>query len=112
MLNVSYTMRITFDRFPEILAKFPRVTTAAVQKATMDIARLAAMNAPVDTGYLANSINGVVSGDSGKVRSSAEYWAFVEYGTYKMAAQPFVTPAVEAVGPQFVEAMQRLVESL
>ena len=111
-MNVNYTMRITFDRFPEILAKFPRATTAAVQKATMDIARLAAMNAPVDTGYLANSIEGKVTGAGGQVTSSADYWAYVEYGTYKMAAQPFVAPAVEAVGPQFVEAMRRMVESL
>ena len=111
-MDVSYTMRITFDRMPELMAKIPRETALIVQKATMDIATQSVMNAPVDTGYLANSINGEVSGDSGKVTSSAEYWAYVEYGTYKMAAQPFVAPAVEAVGPQFVEAMQRLVESL
>lgn len=111
-MKINYTMRITFDRMPELMAKIPRETALIVQKATMDIALQTVMNAPVDTGYLANSIEGKVNNAGGQVTSGAEYWAYVEYGTYKMAAQPFVTPAVEAVEPQFVEAMRRMMESL
>jgi len=50
---------------------------------------------PVDTGFLQESIH-VEKGDSlGEYRvvADAEYAKFVEYGTHKMAAQPFITPA-------------------
>ncbi|MNV89190.1 hypothetical protein D3C71_1834640 [compost metagenome] len=30
----------------------------------------------------------------------ASYWRYLEFGTKKMAAKPFLTPAAEANGPQ------------
>ena len=50
---------------------------------------------PVDTGFLQSSIHGDGSDTDGKVEALAEYAQYVEYGTWKMAAQPYFTPAVE-----------------
>lgn len=52
--------------------------------------------APVDTGRLRNSINSTVEGNTAIVGTNVEYAIYQEFGTYKMAAQPFMMPALEA----------------
>ena len=42
------------------------------------------------------------------VAVGASYGLFVEYGTSKMAARPFLIPAAEKVQPAFLAAMSRL----
>lgn len=56
---------------------------------------MAAGQCPVDTGYLQSSIRGSGGDTDGEVEASAEYAQYVEYGTWKMAAQPYFTSAVE-----------------
>lgn len=59
--------------------------------------------APVDTGRLRSSIR-MISGEDAdgfyvEVGTNVEYAVFVEYGTTRAAAQPFLRPALaEAVG--------------
>lgn len=50
--------------------------------------------APVDTGHLKNS--GFVAGSRGQwtIGFSADYAHFQEFGTSKMAAHPFLRPAI------------------
>ena len=57
---------------------------------------------------------GVVSGKRAKVGKTksgkskdAYYWRFVEFGTVKMAARPFLRPAFEAKKLEAVEAIRR-----
>ncbi len=50
---------------------------------------------PVDTGNLRNSITHEVEGKEARVGTNVEYAPFVELGTSKMAAQPFLNPALE-----------------
>ncbi len=82
---------------------------AATAKAAQDIEAGAKALARVDTGNMRNSINSRGSGLTWLVHSPAEYSIFNEYGTYKMGAQPFMTPATEAVKPSYLAAMGRLV---
>jgi HK97 gp10 family phage protein len=54
---------------------------------------------PVDSGNLRNSIHGSVEVGSpteivGKVATSTEYAPYVEFGTSKMGARPFLWPAL------------------
>jgi len=51
--------------------------------------------APVDTGNLRNSITHEVEGKEARVGTNVEYAPFVELGTVKMAAQPYLNPALE-----------------
>lgn len=71
------------DRFAEALAR--------------DAEGGAKQRAAVDTGFMRNSI-AVEKVGPGQRRLfvGAAYGPFVEFGTWKMAAQPFVIPAVEA----------------
>lgn len=63
---------------------------------------------PVDTGYLQASIGASTDGGSyAEFWADAEYAQYVEYGTYKMGAQPYFQPALDQALEVFItEAMQ------
>lgn len=46
------------------------------------------------------------------VRASAPYADFLEYGTYKMAARPFMRPAVQRIKEQFGAVLARVVKDI
>lgn len=75
------------------------------------VAATSAQNAPVDTGALRNSIT-AMSGMTGEltytVSDGVEYGVYQEFGTSKMAAQPFMTPAIEAWKNRFLAAFAEL----
>lgn len=55
----------------------------------------AKMLAPVDTGRLRNSLTHTVEGDAAYIGTNVEYAPYVEYGTRRTKAQPFLKPAVQ-----------------
>lgn len=70
----------------------------AVAEIALNIERGAKQACPVDTGRLRSSI-GVDFEEGGlaaSVGSNVEYAEHVEYGTSRMAAQPYLTPAKES----------------
>ena len=85
-----------------------------VRKTAADIQRDAKILAPVDTGNLRNSISTTTTGDgrtesmTAEIGPTANYGIFVELGTRKMRAQPYLFPAADRHEPAFVEAMARL----
>lgn len=63
----------------------------------------------VDTSTLINSITSEMEGPATAiVYTDVEYAPYLEYGTSRMAARPFLTPAVEAVRPAFLGACRDL----
>lgn len=58
---------------------------------------------PVDTGFLQSTIDAWNDGYTCECEASAEYAQYVEYGTWKMNAQPYFTPALEAGVMAFME---------
>ena len=123
-----------FNRFPELAAQFGPILSQVVRKTALDLQAQAATAAPVDTGFLRNSIYMVASdgstyggtgsppGDSylmqevaapddqytAYVAVGANYGAYVELGTRHMPAQPYFYPAVDAVAPSFEAALGSL----
>lgn len=86
----------------------------AVQKTAADITATAKSKAPVDTGNLKNSI-GYNFGMSGgeiyaEIGPTAEYGIYQEFGTSKMAPQPFLTPAFDKHVPAFEKAMNQIID--
>jgi hypothetical protein len=110
-----------FNRFPLIAALLKPALQAGITTTALELAANAADLAPVETGFLADSIYSVTPdggntygnagsppGDSyllplmpppddmtGIVAVAANYGAFVNYGTRFQAAQPFFDIAVE-----------------
>jgi len=80
-----------------ILRNLGKNTSAATEEIASDIVELARENAPVDTGELRDSIRVEVDGNDHTVVVGADHGAFVEFGTSKMAAQPYLGPAVAKV---------------
>lgn len=86
----------------------PRVSQV-VRKTLLDIQGDAQIMAPVDTGHLESSITMEMTGTTeGQVGPEANYGRYVEEGTWKMAAQPYLTPAAERRIPPAVEALADL----
>jgi HK97 gp10 family phage protein len=103
----------------------------ACDKTAEDIQADATQRAPVDTGFLRDSIYAGTSegsdygaggmarphlpevhrppGISAVVAVSATYAAYLEYGTHRMAAQPYFTPAVERAREPFKSAAREAV---
>lgn len=74
---------------------------AARFKATAAALVIAAKSiCPVDTGYLRATIETLRADSSGcDVGTECHYAAYVEFGTEKTAAQPFLRPALDIAGP-------------
>lgn len=100
-------MRIDFDTasFERGLDNVLRNVEANMERViqgTLDVAETRAKAlAPVDTGKLRNLITSERQGTVGILTSQAEYSVYVEYGTSRTRAQPFMNPA-------FVEACEWL----
>lgn len=107
-----YAVRLVIKNndFGKIAAGMEPKAARFIAKAAQDIQAQAQTRAPVDTGILRASIQAVqVSPLHWQVRVGADYGVYVEYGTRHMAAQPYLNPAVEAVRPAFLAAMQKVV---
>lgn len=72
----------------------------------------AELKVPVDTGALKNSIRAIASRDDleWEVIVTQAYASFVEFGTSKMQAKPYLVPAVEGQRGAFADAMKDLFE--
>ena len=69
-----------------------------VELAALEVEAEAKRNCPVDTGRLRNSITTAKEGKTtAYVGTNTEYAPYVEFGTHKMRAQPYLRPAAEKV---------------
>jgi HK97 gp10 family phage protein len=108
-MSVTIEASIVGNQWPAILAGLQPKAELIVAKAAMDIQAHAQGRAPVDTGTLKNSIQAVrVGAAHWRVVVGADYGVYVEYGTYRMAAQPYLRPAVQTVRPLFLAALKGL----
>ena len=73
-----------------------------------DIEGLAKDRAPVKTGNLKANIKAEqVDDDTWRINCWAPYSLYVEVGTYKMAARPYLIPAAEQAMKAYVELWRR-----
>ena len=93
---MSISVSVDTSKLDAIIAKLPGNRDKIVKAAAFHILGEARKRAPVATGALRDNSE-VTDGDGYKnIEFHQEYAAYVELGTHKMAAQPFLTPAVEA----------------
>lgn len=86
-----------------------RTIEREVQRSLLNIQRGAKERCPVDTGRLRNSIATERDEDglSGAVGTNVQYAPFVEFGTSRAAAQPYLFPAWEEERAVFIARLQR-----
>jgi HK97 gp10 family phage protein len=66
---------------------------------------------PVDTGFLYNSAFVQVGSEDVLFGFNAEYASYVEFGTYKMAAQPYLRPAIDDAEQDALNAIMVSIQS-
>ena len=67
----------------------------ALEKIGLLVEGEAKLRAPVDSGTLKGSITHDVDKNTVRIGTNLEYAGYVEKGTSKMRAQPYLTPALE-----------------
>src|SRR5574344_2569895 len=87
-------MEVKFtDNSAEILKAFEQATERGLEKIGLVAEGYAKKLTPVDTGRLRNSITHEVDGNDVYIGSNVEYAPYVELGTARQKAQPFLKPA-------------------
>lgn len=81
------------DNSEEVLRLFEEATERALEKIGLKAEGYAKKLAPVDTSRLRNSITHEVDGNDVYIGSNVEYAPFVELGTSKQKARPYLKPA-------------------
>lgn len=103
---------LTYNKFPDIIRKMPVAAEQIVGETVTEIKDYAVAVVPVATGALRDSIEDEVDGSEGAVYTAQAYSHFVEYGTVKMPAQPYMTPASEAGRTSFMRKFKSLEDRL
>lgn len=90
------TVRLDTAKLDHIIATFPKEAEEIVKAGAIAVRGFAASAAPVDTGALRASLNEQRAGDLiYHVGDGVDYGIYQELGTSRMAAHPFMIPAVE-----------------
>ena len=101
MANITITIEGEADFNSKIQAIISNVEGKGLQAALMEggtlIESACKQQAPVDTGRLRASITTAAAGENSViVAPHVDYAMYQEFGTYKMAAQPFMKPGFES----------------
>lgn len=114
MAGTGVTVRVVSNRLPQLPAQIHAAVVGEVKRATLDVEAKSKAAAPVKTGSLRRSIHSVFEngGLTGLVGPSVLYGKFVEFGTRRMGARPYMRPAAEAVLPTFADAVKRALAGL
>jgi HK97 gp10 family phage protein len=108
------TIRVVYNNLPKLPAEIKTGVKAEIHRAGFDIEARAKAKVPVLTGTLRRSITTQLENDgmTAVVGPSVEYGIYVEFGTRRMGARPYMRPAAEAVYPQFTDNVKALLRGL
>lgn len=114
MAATGVTVRVKSNRLPHLAAQVHALVANEVKAATFQVEAQAKAKTPVLTGTLRRSIVSrfEAGGLRGIVGPSVLYGKFVEFGTRRMGARPFMRPAAEAVLPRFRDGVIRALRAL
>ena len=96
-------------RLPQIKRDLRQRAAQLVKQTAFEIEAQAKLLAPVKTGFLRNSIQTEMTGEmEATIGPAAEYAIFIELGTSRRAARPFLSPAIEGVRAKFEAGLKNL----
>lgn len=94
----------------KLAQKMPEKTDQIIEDGAERIFALSQSLVPVDTGRLQISGSHTHTFLSSTVGYYTNYAEFVEYGTSKMGAQPYLRPAIDAFLPQITKDLEKLLK--
>lgn len=96
---------IKFNKFPACPGAMARAVGEAFNTVGPTLLGEMQNRTPVDTGELRNSESSTVGDKQLTLSASAGHAGFVEFGTRKMAAQPYMRPTIESGASQIGAAV-------
>lgn len=87
------TMEVTADNTAAVKGGLKSAFARALERIGLQAEGYAKDLCPVDTGNLQNSITHTSDGKAAYIGTNVTYGKYVELGTVKMAAQPYLRPA-------------------
>lgn len=111
-MSLSYKVK-GLDRFIRMTNKKGRYSKVVVNKelnrSSLRVEKASKLYAPWDTGWLSDNIYSMQASLLGyKVISPAEYSVYVELGTRKMIAQPFMELALKEEHPKLMKNLNKI----
>lgn len=107
-MSVSYQFT---DNSAEVLRAFESAAKSGLTAIGKSAVSHARERVPVDTGALRDSIEFTVDDDGVSVGSDKEYAVPVETGTYKMAARPYLKPAMTEHNSEYEKIMENALKN-
>ena len=103
------SIEVIQDNTQTVLAEMPKAIARALETIGLVAEGHAQGLCPVDTGRLRNSITHAIDGDEQAVYigTNVEYAPYVELGTSKQDAQPFLTPAAQNHSDEYREILEK-----
>ena len=102
-MQITFSVTSELGGLERIIGNCDTVTPQIVSQFGLETEGHAKGFAPVDTGYLRNTIQShMIAETTARIQSNANYDIYQELGTYKMAAHPFLAPASELVAGRFM----------
>ena len=81
----------------KVIQSVENAKRGGLEAASLIVEADAKLRAPVDLGNLKGSItHKVTSDEEAKIGTNVDYAPYLEYGTHKMAAQPYLRPALDS----------------
>lgn len=103
-------LRVVADNTQAVLSALDSQIAAAFNAIGLKAVAYAKASCPVDTGRLRASITYETDVKKVYVGSNVEYAPYVELGTRKRAAQPFLTPAAKNHGSQYKAILKKYLQ--
>ena len=102
-MNITFNISVDTEGLKRIVGNCDSMPPEIVRGFGFTVEAYAVGYAPYDTGWLMNSIQSFMIAEStARIQSDADYDIYQELGTYKMAAHPFLSPAIEQVAGMFL----------
>lgn len=106
---MSWSAKIIGDtvtpRLAAFAGKIEKAVEAELDVVGADMVDLSRSIVPVRTGFLRDSIYHQTSGFELEFGAEADYSSYVEFGTYRMAARPYMRPALDGSSQKILDAI-------
>ena len=109
-MNVD--IEIKSDNTESVLSELADKVSTALEMCGMQAENYAKMKCPVDTGLLRNSITHTqADSETEVIGTNVEYAPYVEMGTSRQQAQPYLRPAIEDHVNEYKRIIQSVLQS-
>jgi HK97 gp10 family phage protein len=111
-MTAGVVVTVDLSAIDALIATLTAKVEALIEKYLVLIEDDAKHLVPVDTGALRDSITHTLEAMAGEVTAGNDtvtYAQYVEYGTSRAAAQPFMRPSFERYAPSFLAELQAMI---